>query len=106
MNPSGSLLSNRQRDELYESSPFSNNSSYVVQCRHRAILSYLSNANLQSSYTALRNELALLDAPQAPQRVINGDDEQRYKGLLEKKWTSVIRLQKKASNRRLVLAGT
>lgn len=24
------------------------------------------------------------------------DDDARYKGLLEKKWTSVIRLQKKA----------
>jgi hypothetical protein len=29
---------------------------------------------------------------------VNGDDDQRYKGLLEKKWTSVIRLQKKVSS--------
>lgn len=79
--------------------------AYVVPFRHKAILSYLSDANLHSSYTALRNELALLDATQGPQRVINGDDEQRYKGLLEKKWTSVIRLQKKVSNYLLSLAG-
>jgi platelet-activating factor acetylhydrolase IB subunit alpha len=31
--------------------------------------------------------------------VTNGDDDQRYKGLLEKKWTSVIRLQKKVNSR-------
>lgn len=59
------------------------------------MLSYLSNANLQSTYATLKNELALLDASQSSNGTKNGDDEQRYKGLLEKKWTSVIRLQKK-----------
>ena len=63
--------------------------------RHKAILSYLSTANLQSSYNALKEELALLDPAFNSQRPINGEDDQRYKGLLEKKWTSVIRLQKK-----------
>jgi platelet-activating factor acetylhydrolase IB subunit alpha len=67
--------------------------------RHRAILSYLSNANLLSSYAALREELDALSSSDRPPTVtINGDDDQRYKGLLEKKWTSVIRLQKKVKS--------
>jgi platelet-activating factor acetylhydrolase IB subunit alpha len=65
--------------------------------RHKAILSYLSNSNLQSSYAALKDELALLGVSQGSNGTTNGEDEQRYKGLLEKKWTSVIRLQKKVS---------
>lgn len=59
------------------------------------MLSYLSNADLHSSHTALRDELARLDPSAESRKPINGDDEVRYKGLLEKKWTSVIRLQKK-----------
>jgi len=93
MNTSGSLLSNRQRDELYLPFWFAD----IFQSRHRAILSYLSNASLHSSYSALREELATLAASHDDRKSVNGDDEQRYKGLLEKKWTSVIRLQKKVS---------
>ncbi|KAK1925406.1 WD40-repeat-containing domain protein [Papiliotrema laurentii] len=66
-----SLLSERQKDEL-----------------HRAMLSYLHNAGMQSTYDALKNETGIddleLDDPKA-----------KWVGLLEKKWTSVIRLQKK-----------
>lgn len=63
--------------------------------RHKAILSYLSSSNLHNAYGALRDELAQLNAPNNASALKNGDDDQRYKGLLEKKWTSVIRLQKK-----------
>ncbi|OLL25275.1 Nuclear distribution protein PAC1, partial [Neolecta irregularis DAH-3] len=63
------LLSDRQRDDL-----------------HKAILAYLAAANLQSAHSALLADLSL-DQP--------ADSDRRYHGLLEKKWTSVIRLQKK-----------
>jgi platelet-activating factor acetylhydrolase IB subunit alpha len=56
--------------------------------RHKAIIAYLSSINLPSSASALREELAIGD----------GFDEatsKKYEGLLEKKWTSVVRLQKK-----------
>src|SRR5271163_1119012 len=66
-----------------------------INCRHRAILSYLSTSNLQASYNTLRDELGQLDTSYSLHKLPNGDDDQRYKGLLEKKWTSVIRLQKK-----------
>ncbi|KAK6908164.1 nuclear distribution protein PAC1 [Kwoniella mangroviensis CBS 8507] len=66
-----SLLSERQKDEL-----------------HKSMLSYLHSAGLHDSYEALRretdNEDFQVDDPKA-----------RWVGLLEKKWTSVIRLQKK-----------
>jgi platelet-activating factor acetylhydrolase IB subunit alpha len=55
---------------------------------HKAIIAYLSSVNLSSSASALREELAIGD----------GFDEatsKKYEGLLEKKWTSVVRLQKK-----------
>lgn len=63
-------LSDRQRDEL-----------------HKSILSYLKSRNLLSSYKVLNKELAT-DADEA-------EEEKKYSGLLEKKWMSVIRLQKK-----------
>ena len=95
MNTSGSLLSNRQRDEMCVLPNIHMICSNTPNFRHKAILSYLSTANLQSSYNALKDELALLDPSYNSQRPVNGEDDQRYKGLLEKKWTSVIRLQKK-----------
>lgn len=56
--------------------------------RHKSIIAYLASANLPQSSTALREELG--DA-------ITVDDStlKKYEGLLEKKWTSVVRLQKK-----------
>ncbi|KAK3328614.1 LIS-1 2 [Cercophora scortea] len=56
---------------------------------HKSIIAYLASNNLPNSTLALRNELALdeatFDAPAA----------QQYETLLAKKWTSVMRLQKK-----------
>jgi hypothetical protein len=101
----GSLLSNRQKEELYRPprSLRAHVGAFVafiltIKCRHRAILSYLASSNLQSSYNALKNELAGFDgAGTDASKGANGEDDQRYKGLLEKKWTSVIRLQKKVA---------
>lgn len=58
--------------------------------RHKAMLSYLHSAGLHETYEALKRETE------------NGDFEMddpkaKWVGLLEKKWTSVIRLQKKVS---------
>lgn len=62
-----SLLSSKQRDDL-----------------HKAVLDYLHANNFHKAYDALKEETGL-----------NPDPNAQYTGLLEKKWTSVIRLQKK-----------
>jgi hypothetical protein len=56
--------------------------------RHKSIIAYLASANLTQSSAALREELG--DS-------ITVDDTtlKKYEGLLEKKWTSIVRLQKK-----------
>ena len=56
--------------------------------RHKAIIAYLSSSNLNSSVAALREELNLGDN-------FDAATTKKYEGLLEKKWTSVVRLQKK-----------
>lgn len=65
-----SILSERQKDEL-----------------HKAILDYLSTCGFKEAFEALKNETKNDD--------FVADPKQKYSGLLEKKWTSVIRLQKK-----------
>ncbi|KAL2018914.1 hypothetical protein VTK56DRAFT_10281 [Thermocarpiscus australiensis] len=65
-------LSSRQAEEL-----------------HKSIIAYLSANGLPNSAAALRNELGLgVD-------VFDEATAKKYDTLLEKKWTSVIRLQKK-----------
>jgi hypothetical protein len=56
--------------------------------RHKAIVAYLGVINAPKSVDAFREEAGVSD---------NFDDATRkkYEGLLEKKWTSVVRLQKK-----------
>ncbi|KAK8858548.1 nuclear distribution protein PAC1 [Kwoniella newhampshirensis] len=66
-----SLLSERQKDEL-----------------HKSMLSYLHAAGMHDTYDALKRETDNAD-------FTNDDPKARWVGLLEKKWTSVIRLQKK-----------
>lgn len=56
--------------------------------RHKAIIAYLTSSNLNSSAAALREELNLGDS-------FDAATTKKYEGLLEKKWTSVVRLQKK-----------
>ncbi|KAL1988362.1 hypothetical protein VTN96DRAFT_10045 [Rasamsonia emersonii] len=55
---------------------------------HKSIIAYLASANLLKSSNALREELG---------ESLTLDDAtlKKYEGLLEKKWTSVVRLQKK-----------
>ncbi|KAL5489979.1 LIS1 [Sanghuangporus weigelae] len=64
-----SLLSERQKDEL-----------------HKSILEYLHSQNFTEAYSALKSEANVDHTP---------DPKSKYAMLLEKKWTSVIRLQKK-----------
>lgn len=58
---------------------------------NKSILTYLHGAGFESAYEALKgethNEEFQLDDP----------TNKKFQGLLEKKWTSVIRLQKKVS---------
>ena len=65
------ILTSRQAEEL-----------------HKSIIAYLSSTNLTKTAAALRGEL----------NIGGSFDEatcKKYEGLLEKKWTSVVRLQKK-----------
>ncbi|TIA91616.1 hypothetical protein E3P99_01022 [Wallemia hederae] len=65
-----SLLSDRQREEL-----------------HKSLLDYLQSSGYHDSANALRRDVGLED--------VTLDSKAKYTGLLEKKWTSVIRLQRK-----------
>ncbi|KIM79589.1 hypothetical protein PILCRDRAFT_73886 [Piloderma croceum F 1598] len=64
-----SLLSERQRDEL-----------------HKSMLEYMHANGFNAAYDALKSDTSTEYTP---------DPKARFAGLLEKKWTSVIRLQKK-----------
>ncbi|TFY77049.1 hypothetical protein EWM64_g6963 [Hericium alpestre] len=63
------LLSERQKEEL-----------------HKSMLEYLHTQNFKEAYDALKRDTGSEYTP---------DPKAKYAGLLEKKWTSVIRLQKK-----------
>ncbi|KAI9844122.1 MAG: protein with putative role during mitosis [Thelocarpon superellum] len=65
------ILTTRQADEL-----------------HKAMVAYLASVNLPTSAAALQEELSLGDG-------FDDATRKKYEGLLEKKWTSVVRLQKK-----------
>lgn len=54
------------------------------------MLSYLQTAGMTDTYAALAREADMEDFDLS-------DPKDKYAGLLEKKWTSVIRLQKKVS---------
>ncbi|KAF7559527.1 hypothetical protein G7046_g4626 [Stylonectria norvegica] len=66
------ILTSRQAEEL-----------------HKSIIAYLAANNLPDSATALRTELNLGEDVYEPATA------KKYETLLEKKWTSVVRLQKK-----------
>ncbi|KAI1753213.1 nuclear distribution protein pac-1a [Xylaria castorea] len=67
-----SRLTNRQAEEL-----------------HKSIIAYLGANGLTVTATSLRAELNL------EENEFDAATTEKYKGLLEKKWTSVVRLQKK-----------
>lgn len=58
--------------------------------RHKSIIAYLSANNLPNATAALRAELNLSEDTFDPATA------KKYETLLEKKWTSIVRLQKKA----------
>ncbi|CAG7916179.1 unnamed protein product [Penicillium olsonii] len=55
---------------------------------HKGIIAYLTSVNLHHSSAALREELG-------DSVTVDDTTLKKYEGLLEKKWTSVVRLQKK-----------
>lgn len=55
-----------------------------LPCRNKAVADYLSTNGYMDALEAFKKEA---DMP--------GDVERKFAGLLEKKWTSVLRLQKK-----------
>ncbi|CEO59831.1 Putative Nuclear distribution protein PAC1 [Penicillium brasilianum] len=65
---------------------------------HKAMIAYMTAANLPQSCAALREELG---------ESISVEDStlKKYEGLLEKKWTSVVRLQKKIMDLETRIAG-
>ncbi|KAG4414249.1 protein with putative role during mitosis [Cadophora malorum] len=66
------ILTSRQADEL-----------------HKSIIAYLSANNLPNTAATLREELGLGDES------FDAATAKKYETLLEKKWTSIVRLQKK-----------
>ncbi|KAI9803529.1 MAG: protein with putative role during mitosis [Sarcosagium campestre] len=69
----GPILLSRQSEEL-----------------HKSIIAYLSANNLQKTAAVLREELSL------GEDIFDAAAAKVYETLLEKKWTSIVRLQKKA----------
>ena len=53
---------------------------------HKSVLEYLHANNFTDAFNSLKSDTGLDYTP---------DPKSKYAGLLEKKWTSVIRLQKK-----------
>lgn len=60
--------------------------------RHKSIIAYLAAVSLPKSAAAVREELQIGDG-------FDDATRKKYEGLLEKKWTSVVRLQKKVWQR-------
>lgn len=71
----------------YCQSPFrSGLRTHILSNSHKSILDYFHAQGLTESYQALLKESKVDFVP---------EPKTKYSGLLEKKWTSVIRLQKK-----------
>jgi platelet-activating factor acetylhydrolase IB subunit alpha len=56
--------------------------------RHKAIIAYLGVINAPKTAAAFREEVGVSAS-------FDDTTRKKYEGLLEKKWTSVVRLQKK-----------
>jgi len=84
-----SLLSERQREDLYVVLKIYWASAVVTtEHRHRAILDYLFANNFTDSFYSFKADTGIDYSP---------DPASQSRAILEKKWTTVIRLQKKAS---------
>ena len=92
-------LSSRQAEELYALprpvSPLtvSVGADVGMLHRHKSIIAYLAANRLPNSAAGLRAELQL------GEDVFDTATAKKYETLLEKKWTSVVRLQKKVRSR-------
>lgn len=96
------ILSSRQAEELYVTAssfrlnllrtarpcPAESVFANLLLDRHKAIIAYLTSINFHDTAAALRREASIGDEFDEATR-------KKYEGLLEKKWTSVVRLQKK-----------
>lgn len=60
----------------------------ILSTSHKSIIAYLTSVKLSTSAAALREELQIGNT-------FDDATSKKYEGLLEKKWTSVVRLQKK-----------
>lgn len=76
------ILTDRQAEEL-----------------HKAIIAYLGVVNAPKTAEAFRQEVNVSAA-------FDDATRKKYEGLLEKKWTSVVRLQKKVAAFQLQDPGT
>lgn len=91
----GHTLTSRQAEELYVPIfylciiPASESNDKIS--RHKSIIAYLAANNLPNTAAALRAELNL------GEDVFDTGTAKKYESLLQKKWTSVVRLQKKVS---------
>lgn len=90
-----SILSERQKEELYVHASLIGSAIARIAsltrldraCRHKSILDYLQTNGYTETLNAFKEE--------ADQPDFQPDPKAKWSGLLEKKWTSVIRLQKK-----------
>lgn len=62
------------------------NNNYLTCFRNKAIADYLGSNGYTDALEAFKKEADM-----------SGEMDRKFGGLLEKKWTSVIRLQKKVS---------
>ena len=91
------LLIPRQAEELcVREKPICAARVILTISSHKAIVAYLTSINHPSSAARLKEDLSIGE---------DFDDatSKKYEGLLERKWTSVVRLQKKACFRKMPL---
>ena len=81
------LLTTRQAEELWEI-PLNTRTRMLILPSHKAIVAYLNSINYAEAANSLRAELGLGET-------FDQATSKKYEGLLEKKWISVVRLQKK-----------
>ena len=67
--------------------------SFPFPCSHKSIIAYLEAHQFPEAAAALRLEADL------DEDVLDAHTTKKYESLLEKKWTSVVRLQKKVRAR-------
>lgn len=72
------------KHSIWTSAPASSD----LSSSHKSVIAYLSSVKLSKSAAALREELSIGES-------FDDATSKKYEGLLEKKWTSVVRLQKK-----------